>query len=361
MPTTSSLPSANTFEFLPELFKNQIEDCVNTINSSTTNCALAIKNKTNVASTTNSTLLGNFAKHKSSTKNYTDEEDNKVKDDVDINLHDVSKGQYNNDGGGDGDGDGVSGCSKYSENQNAVTNVKFSFENFNTNIENVTDDCDDEHNDGLTMQTNEPRGSKFNFPPSTKTSNTFKATTLTATATTNIKEQTMSSLIENDEDELLTNNIKQQKFQNSCVVGPGTLKVRDEFLELKNQSNANICPIDCAAFDIQIRGDPQHHHHLHSLQTKELNKKVEQDEEEEEVENVANKSSKCRSRSSSNSSNTSTNSNNSNVHNVGGGVVKKKKFSSDNKKHLKSGQEIENKIFTTCKGKFYYFFILLIC
>ncbi|XP_046807787.1 probable serine/threonine-protein kinase DDB_G0282963 isoform X1 [Lucilia cuprina] len=324
--TSATLPSVNTFEFLPELFKNQIEQCVNKRKSSPTNCALATKtDTTNVASTPNSTLLANFVEQGNLAKNYMDDDnDNKAKDDVDTNIRGVSKRRYNAANNVDDDGGcSVSGNSNKSSGnkQKSVTNVKISLENYNSNSENFIDDADEQpNNDCLTMQANEARGSKFNFPPPTKTSNTGTAATTMTT-----KEQGMSSNLKNVE-ELLANNFKQQTM---AVVG--SLKVRDEFFELKNQSNTNLSPnAGIAAYDIQIRGDPQQqqqqqqHHH---------------DDEGEHC--LAIKNSKCpRSRSSSNSSNASTNSNNSIVHNVGGdgGVVKKTKFSSssDNEKYLEN-------------------------
>ncbi|XP_046807804.1 mediator of RNA polymerase II transcription subunit 13 isoform X2 [Lucilia cuprina] len=193
--TSATLPSVNTFEFLPELFKNQIEQCVNKRKSSPTNCALATKtDTTNVASTPNSTLLANFVEQGNLAKNYMDDDnDNKAKDDVDTNIRGVSKRRYNAANNVDDDGGcSVSGNSNKSSGnkQKSVTNVKISLENYNSNSENFIDDADEQpNNDCLTMQANEARGSKFNFPPPTKTSNTGTAATTMTT-----KEQDISRL-----------------------------------------------------------------------------------------------------------------------------------------------------------------------
>lgn len=303
------MPSVSKFEFIPDLFQIPVTQCDNEGITLTTCDAI------NAACLQISTSSESFVEQGNIAKNCNSYEDDSkidggriVREGGRIKHHRAHDNSVN------------SGCvNNNNKNQNLE---KISLANCKPNIEKISDVLD-EHNACLTMQSNEARGSKFKLPTPTQT--------VVAPRTTE-RFATTSSF-----EELVTNNTEQQ-----TMTLVGSLKVRDEFLELKQRSNTNIYP-NVAANDTQIREDSPHRkQQLHFTCTKELNK---------EDGDAGIKNSKYRSRRSSKISNDSGKSNNSNDSKVGGGVAKQTHFLSDSGKHLENEEEDENTNFQNIKGK----------
>ncbi|TMW53221.1 hypothetical protein DOY81_001697 [Sarcophaga bullata] len=294
----TSLPAVNTFEFLPDLFKNQIENSVNKrMSTSPTNCIAGAATKTDLinaacSTTQNVTLSANFNEQRIRTKHSDDHGDDDDNNDggansakevnVDINLQQVSKRTRKR---------------SFNYGNNKAEEDKVSLTNYNSNNENFSHENDDAN------------GSKCFSGQTNEVDYVSRHGGMTGLE---------KDLNLKNSDELLTNNNGKQQTQSSVIVG--SLKVRDEFIESKSSQSYTKNLSSDAADSLQ-----QFHMHHHSIKMEE---EVVGEEKEEGNNTVRNRKSPKRSRSRSRSHSpissnnsiilTATNSNHSIVHNVGG-------------------------------------------